>query len=675
MNNNPFFEKWNTPFDSIPFHLFKKEHYVPAIDKGLEGARKGLKELKENNATPTFENTILPLEVGQDDLGIVTGVFFNLLSAESDDEFKQMANEISPKLASLSSEVFLDDVIFQKVKHVYENQDGLNAEQKRLVAILYKRFIRNGALLDPEKKKKLEQIDQELSVLSPSYSRNVLNSTNSFIHFVDTIEELDGMPESAKQAAKELAKQRGKEDKWAFNLQAPSIIPVLSYAKNRKLREIISRAAGKRAFNDDFDNQDIIKKIVSLKHERAELLGYKNHADYTLQERMAENVETVNEFLEKIYQVSYPKAKEEVEELKALAKRIDNLDEFMSWDSSYYSEILKKEKYDFNEEELKPYFKMENCIEGIFKTAGKLYGLRFVENKEVPVYHKDVTVYEVRENENDFVGLLYLDLFPRETKRDGAWMTSYRSQGLFRGEVVRPFISIVANLTPSTSDTPSLLNLREVETLFHEFGHALHGLLSDCTYPSLASPNVYWDFVELPSQIMENWVKEEETLKLFAYHYQTGELIPKELVDKVRRAEKFNKASFNIRQLNFGMLDMAWYSQDNRNVKSVIEFEDKAIDKLRLLPRVEGSCVSTSLSHIFAGGYSAGYYSYKWAEVLDADAFEKFLEDGIFNQETARSFRENVLARGNTEHPMDLYVRFRGRKPDAAASLRRDGLI
>ncbi|HPK41626.1 MAG TPA: M3 family metallopeptidase, partial [Candidatus Cloacimonadota bacterium] len=363
MNNNPFFEKWNTPFDSIPFHLFKKEHYVPAIDKGLEDARKGLKELKENNATPTFENTILPLEVGEEDLGIVTGVFFNLLSAESDDEFKQMANEISPKLASLSSEVFLDDVIFQKVKHVYENQDGLNAEQKRLVNMLYKRFIRNGALLDPEKKKKLEQIDQELSVLSPSYSRNVLNSTNSFIHFVDTIEELDGMPETAKQAAKELAKQRGKEDKWAFNLQAPSIVPVLSYAKNRKLREIISRAAGKRAFNDDFDNQDIIKKIITLKHERAELLGYKNHADYTLQERMAENVETVNEFLEKIYQVSYPKAKEEVEELKALAKRIDNLDEFMSWDSSYYSEILKKEKYDFNEEELKPYFKMENCIE------------------------------------------------------------------------------------------------------------------------------------------------------------------------------------------------------------------------------------------------------------------------------------------------------------------------
>ena len=500
-------------------------------------------------------------------------------------------------------------------------------------------------MLDPEKKKKLEKIDQEMSVLSPNYSRNVLNSTNSFIHFVDTIEELDGMPETAKQAAKELAKHRGNPDKWAFNLQAPSIIPVMSYAKNRELRKTISLASGKRAFNDEFDNQEIVKKIVALKQERAELLGYKTHADYTLQERMAESVETVNKFLNDIYEVSYPKAKEEVEELKALAKRIDGIDDFMGWDSSYYSEILKKEKYDFNEEELKPYFKMENCIDGIFKVAGKLYGLRFVQNNDIPVYHKDVTVYEVRENEDDFVGLLYLDLFPRETKRDGAWMTSYRTQGLFKGKIVRPFISIVANLTPSTSDTPSLLNLREVETLFHEFGHALHGLLSDCTYPSLASPSVYWDFVELPSQIMENWVKEEETLKLFAYHYKTGELIPKELVDKVRRAEKFNKATFNIRQLNFGMLDMAWYSQDNRDVENVKEFEDKAIEKLRLLPKVETSCISTSLSHIFAGGYSAGYYSYKWAEVLDADAFEKFLEDGIFNQETAKSFRENILSR------------------------------
>ncbi|MBP7563260.1 MAG: M3 family metallopeptidase [Candidatus Cloacimonetes bacterium] len=675
MSQNPFFEKWNTPFEAIPFHLIKTEHFLPAIDKSLEIARENMKKVKENNETPTFDNTVLALETGEEDLGIVGGIFFNLLSAESDDEFKQLANEISPKLATLASEVFLDDVLFEKVKHVYEHQEDLNAEQKRLLDTLYKRFIRNGALLDPEKKKRLEQIDQELSVLSPNFSRNVLNSTNAFIHFVNSEEELDGLPETAKQAAKDLAVKKGEAEKWAFNLQAPSIIPVMSYAKNRQLRETISRASGKKAFNDEFDNQDIIKQIITLKQERAELLGYKTHADYVLQERMAENIETVKEFLEKIYNVSYPRAKEEIEELKALAKRLDNLDTFMGWDSSYYTEIMKKEKYDFNEEELKPYFKMENCIEGMFKTAEKLYGLQFKQNTEIPVYHKDVTVYEVTENNDKFVGLLYLDLFPRETKRDGAWMTSFRSQGLHKGEIVRPFISIVANMTPSTSETPSLLRLGEVQTLFHEFGHALHGLLSDCVYPSLASPNVYWDFVELPSQIMENWVTEEETLKLFAYHYQTGELIPSDLIEKVKKAEKFNKGIFNIRQLTFGMLDMAWFSQDNRDVQNVPEFEEKALDRLRLLPKVEGMCSSTSFSHIFAGGYSSGYYSYKWAEVLDADAFEKFLEDGIFNPETARSFRENILSKGNTEHPMNLYVKFRGRKPDASASLRRDGLI
>lgn len=672
---NPFFEKWDTPFESIPFHLIKTEHYLPAIEKNIEIARESIKKLKEMQETPTFENTILAIELGEEDLGMVTTIFFNLLSCESDDEFKELANVISPKLASLSSEIFLDEKIFEKVSYVYNHQQGLNPEQIRLLDMIYKRFIRNGALLDTETKKRFEQLDQELSVLSPNFSRNVLNATNAFIHFVDNEEDLEGLPEICKQAAKDLANKKGETNKWAFNLQAPSYIPVLTYAKNRKLRETISRASGCRAFNDDFDNQEIIKKIISLKQERAELLGYKTHADYVLQERMAENVETVNEFLEKILSISFPKAKEEVEELKAVAKRIDGIEDFMSWDSGYYSEILKKEKYDFNEEELKPYFKMENCIDGMFKTAEKLYGLKFKENTEVPVYHPEVKVYEVTEKDNDFVGLLYLDLFPRETKRDGAWMTSFRSQGMYKGHIVRPFISIVANMTPSTSESPSLLRLSEVQTLFHEFGHALHGLLSSCTYPSLASPNVYWDFVELPSQIMENWVTEKETLELFAYHYQTGELIPSELIDKVKRAEKFNKGLFNVRQLTFGFLDMAWHSKDNRNVESVVDFEEEALSRLRLLPKVEGLCSSTSFSHIFAGGYSSGYYSYKWAEVLDADAFEKFLEDGIYNQETARSFRENILAKGNTEHPMDLYVRFRGRKPDPGASLRRDGLI
>lgn len=677
MSQNPFFTKWETPYQAIPFNLIEKDHFLPAIEQSLEIARENVKRIKLNTEPATFENTVAALESCEEDLGVVSGVFFNLLSAESDDEFKELANVISPKLAAFSSEIILDDMLFQKVKFVYENRErrNLNKEQIRLTDMVYKRFIRNGALLNEEKKKRLEQLDQELSVLSPNFSRNVLNATNAFIHFVENESELEGLPEFAKQAAKELATRKEKPEAWAFNLQAPSMIPVLSYSKNRKLRETISRASGRKCFNDNFDNQETIKKIITLKQERAELLGYKNHSEYVLQERMAENYDTVHEFLEKIYDIAYPAAVKEVNELKALAKRLDNLEDFMGWDSSYYSELLKKEKYDFNEEELKPYFKMENCIEGMFKTANLLYGLNFAERTDIPVYHKDVKVFEVTEGNQKFVGLLYLDLYPRDTKRGGAWMTSFRSQGLFKGEVVRPLISIVANMTPSTSDTPSLLTLNEVQTLFHEFGHALHGLLSDCVYPSLASPNVYWDFVELPSQIMENWVTEVDTLKLFAYHYQTGELIPQELIEKVKKAEKFNKGLFNIRQLTFGILDMEWHCKDNRDVQNVAEFEEKATEKLRLLPKVEGSLISTSFSHIFAGGYSSGYYSYKWAEVLDADAFEKFLIDGIFNKETARSFRENVLSKGNTEHPMDLYVKFRGRKPDAEASLKRDGLI
>jgi Zn-dependent oligopeptidase len=675
MSQNPFFMKWDTAFQAIPFNLIKNEHFIPAIEESLKIARENIAKIKNNPEAPTFKNTIEALETAEEDLGVVSGIFFNLLSAESDDELREMANVISPKLAAFSSEITLDDQIFQRVKSVYESQEKLDKEELRLTELTYKRFSRNGALLDAEKKSRLEQLDQELSVLSPNFSRNVLNATNAFTHFVEKEEELDGLPEFAKQAAKELAKRKEKPEAWAFNLQAPSIIPVMSYCKNRKLREVISRASGSKCFNDQFDNQEIIKKIITLKQERAELLGFKNHSEYILQERMAENYDTVNEFLNKIYDISYPAAQKEIQEMKDLAKKLDNLDELMGWDSAYYSELLKKEKYDFNEEELKPYFKMENCIDGMFKTANNLYGLNFTETKDVPVYHNDVKVFEVKEGADKFIGLLYVDLYPRETKRGGAWMTSFRSQGLFKGEIVRPLISIVGNMTPSTADTPSLLTLNEVQTLFHEFGHALHGLLSDCKYPSLASPNVYWDFVELPSQIMENWVTEVETLKLFAYHYQTGELIPQELIDKVKRAEKFNKGIFNIRQLTFGMLDMEWHCRDNRGVSDVAAFEEKAIEKLRLLPKVEGMSISTSFSHIFAGGYSSGYYSYKWAEVLDADAFEKFLEDGIFNKETARSFRENILARGNTEHPMDLYVRFRGRKPDAEASLKRDGLI
>ncbi len=674
MSKNPFFEKWTTPYGTVPFEQIKLEHYLPALEKSLEKARQIIAKIKESKDNPTFDNTLVAMSAAQDDLNDVTNVYYNLMSCESDNEFKELANKISPLLAGFYSEILLDEILFGKIKAIYENQDGLNAEQKRLVEINYKDFIRNGALLNGDKKVRLEALDQELSVLSPQFSKNLLNASNSFQLLITNESELEGLPESAKQAAKDLAVKKDQTG-WIFTLQGPSIIPVLTYAKNRALREKIYRAFHSKAFNDAYDNTDLIKKIVSLYQERAELLGYKTHADYVLEERMAEDTKTVHEFLDKIYQIAFPAAEKEMQEVKDLAKREDNLDDFQVWDSSYYSEKLKKEKYDFNEEELKPYFKMENVISGLFTVANKLFGINLKKVTNIPLYHKDVETYEVHDADNSFLGILYVDLYPRETKSDGAWMTSYRGQGLYRGEVVRPLISIVGNMTPSTSESPSLLRLGEVRTIFHEFGHALHGLLSNCTYQSLAGTNVYRDFVELPSQIMENWVTEKEALNLFARHYQTNEIIPDELIEKVKKAETFNKGLFNIRQLNFGMLDMAWYDKDNRKVTDVASFEEMAISKLRLLPKVDGCLTSTSFSHIFAGGYSSGYYSYKWAEVLDADAFEKFLEEGVFNKETAKSFRDNILSKGNSEHPMNLYIKFRGRKPDPNAYLRRDGLI
>lgn len=673
---NPFFMKWDTKYEAVPFDMIKFEDYMPAIEKALETARMNIRQLKENPAEPDFENTILALETASEDLTMPTTVYFNLLSAESDNEFKTLAEKISPMLSQFSSEINMDAEIFARVKSVYDKMNDLKLtdEEKRLLEKTYLSFVRNGALLDEDKKKELFDIDNELSVLSPQFSKNVLNATNAYFYHTTDAEEVIGIPETDLKAAEFRAKQKGYESGWLFNLQAPSMTPVLTYAKNRELRKKIAIASGKRSFGDEFDNTEIIKKEVNLRFKRAKLLGYETHSHYVLEQRMAENPQTVNEFLEKIYKVAMPAAKREVQEVKDFAKKLDNLDDLMSWDFTYYSEKLKKEKFGFEEEDLKPYFKAENCIEGIFKVAEKLYNLTFIKNSDIPVYHPEVEVYEVMDNDR-FIGLLYIDLFPRETKRGGAWMTSFKTQGLFKGKIERPHVCIVGNLTPSTEDTPSLLRLYEVETLFHEFGHALHGLLSECKYTELASPNVYWDFVELPSQIFENWVLEKETLELFAYHYETNQLIPDELVNKVKDAKNYNKGYANIRQLSFAMLDMAWHSIDPGNIESVKVFEDKSIDRLSLLPSVATSCVSTTLGHIFSGGYSSGYYSYKWAEVLEADAFEKFLEDGIFNKETAKSFKDNILAKGNTKHPMDLYISFRGRKPDPDAMLRRDGLL
>ena len=676
IENNPLVKPSPHKYGAVPFNEIKQEHFIPALEYAIKKAEKTLDEVKTNTDTATFENTALPMETCSELMETISLTYFNLMGAESDNDFKELAQQISPKLSAFSNNVHLDSQLFAKVKYLYENieNDNLNAEQKRLVSESYKGFTLNGALLNDTDKEKVRKIDEELSKLSPKFSQNTLNATNEYTYFTEDKSELSGIPEMVVSQAAETAQKKDKKSGWMFTLQMPSYIPVMQYADNRKLRETLSREFGKISFGGKFDNQDIIKKMVALRYEKAQILGFEDHADYTLQKRMAKTTETVMNFLSRLYDVYYPSAQKELDEMRELARK-DGVEEMQAWDSAYYSQKLKKQKYDFDQEELRPYFKSENVIDGIFQVAGLMYGLKFKEINDVPVYHEEVQVFEVHEDNGDFLALFYIDLHPRETKNGGAWMTCWRPQGLYKGKVDRPLVSIVGNLTPSTEDKPSLLTFMEVNTIFHEFGHALHGMLSKVTYRSLASPDVYWDFVELPSQIMENWLGEKETLSLFAKHYETGEIIPDELIEKIKKSQSFNAGTMGLRQLSLGMLDMAWHTGDPSKIDDVVKFEDEAIEKTRLLPKVEGSTISCQLGHIFGGGYSAGYYSYKWAESLDADAFEYFKENGIFNKKIADSFRKNILEKGNTEPPMDMYVKFRGKEPDPDALLRRDKLI
>ena len=676
IENNPLVKPSPHKYGAVPFNEIKQEHFIPALEYAIKKAEKTLDEVKTNTDTATFENTALPMETCSELMETISLTYFNLMGAESDNDFKELAQQISPKLSAFSNNVHLDSQLFAKVKYLYENieNDNLNAEQKRLVSESYKGFTLNGALLNDTDKEKVRKIDEELSKLSPKFSQNTLNATNEYTYYTEDKSELSGIPEMVVSQAAETAQKKDKKSGWMFTLQMPSYIPVMQYADNRKLRETLSREFGKISFGGKFDNQDIIKKMVALRYEKAQILGFEDHADYTLQKRMAKTTETVMNFLSRLYDVYYPSAQKELDEMRELARK-DGVEEMQAWDSAYYSQKLKKQKYDFDQEELRPYFKSENVIDGIFQVAGLMYGLKFKEINDVPVYHEEVQVFEVHEDNGDFLALFYIDLHPRETKNGGAWMTCWRPQGLYKGKVDRPLVSIVGNLTPSTEDKPSLLTFMEVNTIFHEFGHALHGMLSKVTYRSLASPDVYWDFVELPSQIMENWLGEKETLSLFAKHYETGEIIPDELIEKIKKSQSFNAGTMGLRQLSLGMLDMAWHTGDPSKIDDVVKFEDEAIEKTRLLPKVEGSTISCQLGHIFGGGYSAGYYSYKWAESLDADAFEYFKENGIFNKKIAESFRKNILEKGNTEPPMDMYVKFRGKEPDPDALLRRDKLI
>lgn len=675
---NPLLKPFTNKDQATPFDLIKVEHYLPAVDEAVKVAKENIAKIKATTAAPNFENTILALEAASELAERVSGIYGNMEVAHADEALQALAKDIHPKMSALSSDVSLDAEIFQRVKTVYDQRASmnLNAEQTRLLEKTYLSFTRNGALLSAADKEKMRAIDQELSVLGPKFSENVLKATNAFEMFLDNKDDVAGLPEGVLEGAAAMAEAKGQKGKWLFTLSIPSYLPFLTYAKNRTLREKMWRAYAGRAYKGEFDNQGNILKIIQLKDQRAKLLGFKDYADFVLAERMAKNPQTVMGFLDKLLTASKEAGKKDVAELADYAKKHDGLSEIKPWDVAYYSEKLKEEKYSFNEEDLRPYFKLENVVEGVFKHAQKLYGLTFKENKEIPGYHPEVKVYEIYEEKSGkYMGLFYTDFFPRDTKKGGAWMTQFRSQGLINGEMKRPHVSIVCNFTKPTPTKPSLLTYDEVRTLFHEFGHALHGMLSECTYTTLSGTSVYWDFVELPSQIMENWAGEKEGLDLFARHYETGAMMPPELIAKVKAAQQFQAGYMSCRQIQFGLMDMAWHSTDPSTITDVDAFEDKATAETRLFPKMEGANSSCSFSHIFAGGYSAGYYSYKWAEVLDADAFEFFKEKGLFDSEVAKKFKDNILSRGGTEHPMELYKKFRGREPDPNALLRREGLI
>ncbi|MFC5625019.1 M3 family metallopeptidase [Algoriphagus winogradskyi] len=675
--NNPLLATFATPFDTAPFDQITPKHFLPAIKSAIAEAKEDISKIKAE-ALPTFENTIEALDGSGKRLGIIAGIFFNLNSAETNEEIQSLAREISPLLTEHGNDILLDQALFQRVAQVFEQKDGLklSPEQVTLLDKTYKSFVRNGAKLKGEKADQLRKIDQELAQNSLKFGENVLAETNKYVHIVDLESDLEGLPEGIKEAAAQIAEEKGEAGKWAFTLDYPSYIPAMTYAKNRALRETLFMANGtKCAKGDELDNQEIIKKILKLRHDRAVLLGYKSHADFVLEERMAKSPSQVISFLDSLLEKAKPKGKAEIKELEAFAKELDGLEELKKWDFAYYSELLKKEKYSLDDELLRPYFQLEKVIEGVFQTAEKLFGITFTPRTDIPVYHKDVTAYEVTDKEGKYLSVFYADFFPRPGKRNGAWMTSYKGQSIKEGQDIRPHVSIVCNFTKPTKSKPSLLTFNEVTTLFHEFGHALHGMMAKGSYESLSGTSVFWDFVELPSQIFENWCYEKECLDQFAKHYETGEKIPEDLIEKIKKASNFQQGYQTLRQISFGLLDMAYHSKDPSEITSIRDFEEQVMKPTDLLPKVPGTLMSTSFSHIFQGGYSSGYYSYKWAEVLDADAFELFQEKGVFDKATADSFVKNILSAGGSEHPSVLYKRFRGREPKQDALLKRAGLI
>ena len=672
MSQNPLLKAFNTPFEAAPFSKIKPEHFIPALQESIDHTLVEIDEIVNQEAAPTFENTIEKLENCGEFMGRNSILLFNLNSAETSEELQKVAQQAAPLLTKFQNDIRLNKALFKRIKQVYQNRKkmDLNAEQRTLLEKEYKGFVRNGALLDLEKKNTLREIDTELAQLSLTFGEHVLADTQAYSLHIEKEEELKGLSESVIEMAKMTAEQKHLSG-WVFTLDFPSYVPFMTYAENRELRKKMSLAYGKRGFqNNPNNNSAIVLKIVKLRHQRALLLGYDSHAAFVLEERMAQSAENVKKFLDQLLEKAHPAAENEWDAMRVFAKEKLQLDTIEKWDTAYISEKIKQRDYELNEEELKVYFPLEKVKSGLFTIVEKLYGLTFIKNHNIDRYHAEVETYEVHKN-GSFYALLYMDYYPRSGKRNGAWMTKFRPQK--KGQ--RPHISIVCNFSRPTKNQPSLLTFQEMTTLFHEFGHALHGILANTHYSSLSGTNVYWDFVELPSQIMENWCYQSEALKYFSKHYKTDEIIPDVLIEKIKRAAFFQQGLQTLRQLSFGYLDLSYHNKKAIEINDIKTHEQDQISALQFTADHKENCLSTAFSHIFQGGYAAGYYSYKWAEVLDADAFELFLEKGIFDKDTAKAFELHILSKGGTEHPMTLYQRFRGKKPDPAALLRRAGLV
>ncbi len=679
MNNNPLLvEKFNTPFEIPPFEKIKNKHYLPAFKEAMKIQKKEIDAIVNNSEKPTFENTLVALDNSGELLDRVSNIFFNLKSADTNDSINKIAEKVSPLLSKHKDDIALNEKLFERVKTVYDEQDklDLNTEQKMLLKKVYQNFVRGGANLPEDKKERFREINKKLSELTLKFGNNLLNENNAFELIIENKDDLAGLPENVIAGAKETADKKAYVNKWVFTLQKPSLIPFLTYSEKRHLREKIYKAYINRGDNNnENDNKEIIKQIVNLRLEKANMSGYKTHADFILDKNMAKTPENVFNLMDKVWKPAIKTAEQEAADIQKMIDKEGGNFKAEPWDWWYYSEKIRKEKYDLDEEALRPYFKLENVRNGMFMLANKLYGITFTPLKDVPVYHKDALVFEVKDADGSHIGIYYADYFPRESKRGGAWMTSFTKQSHRKGKDIKPIVMNVTNFSKPTAGKPALLSFEEVETMFHEFGHALHGLLSQCTYNTLSGTSVARDFVELPSQVMENWASEPELLKLYAKHYKTEEVIPDDLIQKLQNSSHFNQGFITVEYTAAAYLDMYWHTitekQDNLDVN---KFENDIAEKIGLIPEIEFRYRSTNFAHIFSGEYSAGYYGYQWAAVLDADAFSAFKETGdIFNKKVATSFRNNILSKGGTDDPMNLYIKFRGKKPTPDALLKRKG--